>query len=256
MLPRRLSKTRVNEMQPVRYVAARTRLPLAVVALGLTSFLTDTASEMIFPLLPGFVAALGATPTFLGLVEGVSDAVSSLLKLASGYAADRTGRTKPFVLFGYVVAAAARPCMGLATAPWHVLAVRLTDRVGKGVRSAPRDALIAAVSQQSSAGRAFGFHRAMDHAGAVVGPLVATVLLAAGVALRNVFLLAAVPGALSVIMVLLVREPVAEAPPPAASGTVAPALSRSLRYFLMVIALSSLANSSDAFLLLRAHELG
>src|SRR6185436_6623451 len=115
-----------------------------------------------------------------GLVEGVADATSSLLKLASGYVADRVHARKPLVLFGYGIAGAVRPLVALATAPWHVLAVRVTDRVGKGVRTSPRDVLIAASVPKEETGRAFGFHRAMDHAGAVVGPLLATALLAAG----------------------------------------------------------------------------
>src|SRR5882757_10689411 len=119
------------------------RLPAAVLALGVTSLFADVGSEMIFPLLPVFIASLGASATFLGLVEGVADATSSLLKLASGYVADRTRRKKPLVLFGYGIAALVRPLVAVATAPWHVLAVRVTDRVGKGIRSSPRDALIA-----------------------------------------------------------------------------------------------------------------
>src|SRR5262245_1039362 len=124
------------------------RLPAAVVLLGITSFLTDVGSEMIFPLLPVFVASLGASATFLGLVEGVADATSSLVKLASGYASDRVARRKPLVVVGYLIAAAARPLVAFATAPWHVLSVRVIDRLGKGVRSSPRDALIAAAARE------------------------------------------------------------------------------------------------------------
>src|SRR3954447_23710896 len=118
----------------------RLKLPASVLALGVTSLFTDVSSEMIFPLLPMFVASLGAAPAFLGLVEGLADATSSLLKLASGYVAERRSK-KPIVLFGYGLASLVRPLVGLATAPWHVLLVRVTDRVGKGIRTAPRDAL-------------------------------------------------------------------------------------------------------------------
>jgi len=230
-------------------------LPRAVLALGVTSFFTDIGSEMVFPLLPVFVVSLGAGTAFLGLVEGLADAVASLLKLASGYAADRARRRKPLVLFGYGLASAVRPLMALATAPWHVLAVRATDRVGKGIRTAPRDVLIAGSVPAQDTGRAFGFHRAMDHLGAVFGPLVATLLLGLGWPLRHVFWAALVPGVFAVAAVLFVREP----PAPSATGPRASAAGRlpgSLRAYLLILVLFALGNSSDAFLLLRARHLG
>jgi MFS family permease len=240
-------------------VRPRKRLPATVIALGFTSFLTDVGSEMIFPLLPVFVASLGAAPAFLGLVEGVADATSSLLKLVSGYLADRTAK-KPMVIFGYATAAIVRPLAALATAPWHILAIRVTDRIGKGIRASPRDAMIAGSVEDHEAGRAFGYHRAMDHAGAVVGPLIATALLALGWEVRSVFWFALLPGVLSVLSLVVVREPPA-APRPAAShesDRPAPAarLPGSLRGYLAILALFSLGNSSDAFLLLRAREIG
>jgi MFS family permease len=236
------------------------RLPSAVVALGITSFFTDIGSEMIFPLLPVFVASLGATPAFLGLVEGLADATASLLKLGAGTVADRMPRKKPLVLLGYGVATFVRPLMGVAALPWHVLAVRVTDRIGKGIRTAPRDALIAASVPPEQAGRAFGLHRAMDHAGAVVGPLVATGLLALGLSMQQVFLAAIVPGLFAMFALAPVREAPA-APPPPAGGTAkaegaAGALPRSYYGYLGIIALFSLGASSDAFLLLRASDLG
>jgi MFS family permease len=218
-------------------------------------------SEMIFPLLPAFVASLGASPAFLGLIEGVAEAVASTLKLASGYLAERSRREKAFVVFGYSLAALVRPLVALATAPWHVLAIRVSDRVGKGMRSAPRDALLSASVSKEHSGRAFGFHRAMDHAGAVVGPLVATALLALGFPLRHVFAAAIVPGILSVIVVATVRAPATKkkegtAPkeskaPPGAAGD-APFFPS----YLAILLFFSLGGSSDAFLLLRAKELG
>lgn len=239
------------------HLTARRRLPAAVIALGVTSFFADVGSEMIFPLLPVFVASLGASTTFLGLVEGLADATSSLLKLASGYVADHTRRRKPLVLFGYGVAALVRPLVALASAPWHVLAARVTDRVGKGVRAAPRDVLIAGSVSKEKTGRAFGFHRAMDHAGAVVGPLVATALLGLGWPLRSVFWAAIIPGVLSVIAVATVREPQVEAPAHDERPSAAPRrLPGSLRSYLAILLLFSLGNSSDAFLLLRAKDLG
>ncbi len=233
------------------------RLPNTVVALGVTSFLSDVGSEMIFPLLPIFVASLGASTMFLGLVEGLADATSSVLKLASGYAADRTSRKKPLVLFGYGIATLARPLVAFAMAPWHVLAVRVVDRVGKGIRTSPRDALLASSVPASESGRAFGFHRAMDHAGAVVGPLVATLLLGLGWPLRSVFLVAVVPGALSLLAVAMVREaPRISSDVAAPHVATKPRLPRALRGYLAILLLFSLGNASDAFLLLRARDLG
>lgn len=246
----------------------RRPLPGAVVALGVVSFLTDASSEMIYPLLPLFLTTtLGASATMLGVIEGMAETTASLLKLASGWWSDRLGRRKPLVLAGYALASAARPLVALASSGAQVLAIRVTDRVGKGIRSAPRDALLADAAEPGERGRAFGFHRAMDHAGAVVGPLVAWALLhLAGVELRGVFLLAAIPGALAVlVLVLLVREkpaplPVAgvpSSPAPATPGDeVAAPLDRSLRRFLLVVLLFTLGNSTDAFLLLRAADLG
>jgi MFS family permease len=241
--------------------AADHRLPTTVVLFGVTSLLTDVGTEMIFPLLPVFlVEQLGAGAAYLGLVEGAADAVSSLIKLASGVAADALPRRKPLVLFGYGLASAVRPLVAVATHPWHVLAVRLTDRVGKGVRSAPRDAMIADAARER-AGRAFGFHQAMDNLGAVVGPLVATSLVALGWSLRGIFWLAIVPGIAATALVAMVREEPAARPglaPAAPAMPAAPAahLGRPLVLYLAILGLFSLGNSSDAFLLLRARSLG
>ncbi|MFI5305889.1 MAG: MFS transporter [Polyangiales bacterium] len=246
-------------MEPPRQEpATRRRLPATVIALGATSFFTDVGSEMIFPLLPMFVASLGASATFLGLVEGAADATASLLKLGAGYLADRTQHKKPLVLFGYGVAAVVRPLMALAAVPWHVLAIRMSDRVGKGVRTAPRDALIAGAVPADQAGRAFGLHRAMDHAGAVVGPLLATTLLALGWPMRQVFLATLVPGVLSLFALRFAREPAALPKPTGAAveATASAALPGTFFRYLSILFLFSLGNSSDAFLLLRARELG
>ncbi len=244
----------VTQSPPIR---TRSRLPAAVIALGFTSFFNDIGTEMIFPLLPAFVASLGAAPAFLGLVEGLADATSSLLKLASGYVAEGR-RKKRIVLLGYGLASVVRPFFALALAPWHVLVVRVTDRVGKGIRTAPRDALIADSVSKDQVGRAFGFHSAMDHAGAVVGPLLATALLALGWQVRSVFWFAFMPGLLTMLVLLTVREPAlpiisatAETPPKTSLG-----MPRSLRRYFAILLLFSLGNSSDAFLLLRARDLG
>jgi len=235
-------------------------LPQTVFILGVVSLLTDASSEMIYPLLPLFLATtLGTGAAFIGLIEGVAESTASLLKLFSGWWSDRLGRRKAIVVGGYTLSACARPLVALAGTGWHVLAVRFTDRVGKGLRTAPRDALIAAAALPESWGKAFGFHRAMDHAGAVIGPLIAFTLLSTVVHdLRTVFALAAIPGLLAVA-VLIAR--VADAPPAPREATGPPRLSLApfpprFRAVLAVIALFTLGNSSDAFLLLKAHAVG
>ena len=181
-----------------------------VIALSVVSFFTDVSSEMIYPLLPVFLSGvLGTSASFIGVIEGAAESTASLLKLASGWWSDRVRRRKPLVVAGYVIASVARPLVAIAQSAGQVLAIRLTDRVGKGIRSSPRDALIADSVDASIRGRAFGFHRAADHLGAVVGPLVAYGVLRwwQGASLRGVFWLAAVPGAIAVaVLILFVRE--------------------------------------------------
>ena len=233
-----------------------------VIALAAVSFFTDASSEMIYPLLPLFLTVtLGASATFVGAIEGAADSVSALLKLASGWLSDRTRRRKPLVVVGYLLASAVRPLVAVAQSASHVLLIRVADRVGKGIRGAPRDALIADSVDPALRGRAFGFHRAADHAGAVIGPLIVYVLMSqAGVGLRTIFWLAAIPAAIAVITLIIgVREapparraPLAPLAPPAPS---APLGSRFFAY-LGILLLFTLGNSTDAFLLLRATELG
>ncbi|HEY5974578.1 MAG TPA: MFS transporter [Geobacteraceae bacterium] len=228
-----------------------------VLVLGLVSLLTDISSEMIYPLLPLFLTVtLGAGPAFLGLLEGAAETTAALLKLAAGLASDRLPRRKPLVLVGYTLSSIARPLIALATAPGAVLAIRLADRVGKGIRTAPRDALIADSVSADRRGAAFGFHRAMDHAGALIGPLVATMLLAWFTSdLRVVFWAAAVPGILAVLIIATSVREVARS-----HGSDGRFLSElptgRLRTYLAILLLFTLGNSSDAFLLLRAGSLG
>jgi MFS family permease len=233
-----------------------------VLWLSAASFLNDAASEMIYPLLPLFLAGtLGAGAAFVGIVEGAAESASSLLKLASGWMADRTGRRKRLTVIGYGIAALGRPLVSVALVGWHVLAVRLLDRVGKGLRTAPRDALLAESVPEDRRGAAFGLHRAADHAGAVAGPLIASaLLLALDGDLRTVFALAVIPGLLTVALVAWkVRETV---PAPRPAGTPAPPLPRLrelgpvLPRYLGVLVLFTLGNASDAFLLLRASQVG
>ena len=231
-----------------------------VFALSAVSFLTDVSSEMIYPLLPVFLTSvLGASPGFIGVIEGAAESTAALLKLASGWWSDRVRRRKPLVVLGYGIATIMRPLVALASSASQVLAIRVADRVGKGIRNAPRDALIAESVDPGIRGRAFGFHRAADHAGGVLGPLIAFALLTWHVAeLRTVFWLAAIPGLLSFIVLLVWVREIPRAPSaPVSSG---PDLTTPLdSYFwrvLGVLLLFTLGNSTDAFLLLRANDLG
>ena len=189
-------------------------LPRTVKTLGAVSLLTDMSSEMIYPLLPSFlVGPLKAGPAFVGLVEGIAESVASLTRLVAGRISDRLPRRKPLIVAGYGLSSLMRPLVALAAAPWHVLAIRTADRIGKGVRGAPRDALLAEVTPAEDLGRAYGFHRAMDHVGAVAGPLIASGLLLWRQDLRLVFALAAVPALASVLVLVFgVREARREIP--------------------------------------------
>ena len=247
------------------------RLPRNVFAISVVSLLNDASSEIIYPLLPVFLSlTLGASPAIVGTIEGAAESISSLLKLFAGYFSDRRGKRKGFVVLGYSLASLARPLLAFATSWYQVLAIRLTDRVGKGIRSAPRDAMIADTVRIEERGLAFGFHRAMDHTGAVVGPIIGYLLLALFAANRNapsagdftkIFLLASIPALAAVIVVtVFVRESPAlahasepEVRPPSLSLR---GFDGNFKRFLVIVALFTLSNSSDAFLLLRAQSVG
>ena len=238
-----------------------------VVTLGVVSFFTDVSSEMIYPLLPVFLTAvLGASPGMLGAIEGAAETTAAFLKLASGWWSDRVRRRKPLVVVGYTLAAAMRPLVAIAQTGTQVLMIRLGDRIGKGIRNSPRDALIADSVDPAIRGRAFGFHRAADNAGAVFGPLIAFALLTwLHAPLRTVFWLAVVPGVISVIVLVVgVREKprhlVVPTPPESPSGGATLArpeqLPRPFWAYLAVMFVFTLGNSTDAFLILRATQLG
>jgi MFS family permease len=236
-------------------------LPAGVKLLGTASLLNDIASEMIFPLLPQFLLGmLGGSRFYLGIMEGIGESTASLLKLFSGAWSDRLGRRR-FVIAGYSLAAVARPIIGFAVAPWQLLTARVADRIGKGIRTSPRDALIAELAAPAIRGRAFGFHRAMDHLGAAIGPLLAAAFLWIWPDnLRTLFLLTALPGALVVALLLWkLKEPVSEQKEfkdrPSFTFSLTP-FSWSFRLYLLALVVYTLGNSSDAFLLVRAGELG
>lgn len=238
----------------------RQPLPRGVLAIGFVSFLSDVASDMIYPLLPDFLTrTLHAGPAALGLIEGVAEATASLMKAVSGWWSDRARRRKPLVVAGYSVATFTRPLVGLASSWAQVLAIRFADRVGKGIRTSPRDALLADIVPEGERGRAYGMQRAMDNAGAVAGPLLAAFLLRWVVSdERAVFLLAAIPGiAALLVLIARVREaPRAEAAAPRAARPAAASLPRRLRFVIAIFALFALASSTDAFLLLKAGDAG
>jgi MFS family permease len=247
------------------------RLPSNVFALSLVSLLNDASSEIIYPFLSVFLTTLGATPLAMGLIEGAAESVSSFLKLFAGYFSDRRGRRKGLVVAGYALAGGMRTLLGFAATWPQVLAIRLSDRIGKGLRSAPRDAMIADAARPAERGLAFGFHRAMDHAGAVVGPLTGFAIISLIAEnknaptlsdLRVLFLIAAVPALGAVLVAALwVRERRREertdiervAPPPRFSLR---GFDGNFRRFLVILALFTLANSSDLFVLRRAQEAG
>lgn len=233
----------------------RPRLPRSVIALGLVSLFNDTAGDMINPLLPMFVASVAGGPQALGLIEGVADAVASLLQLASGYLADRIGRLKAIAAVGYSIAALARPLLALAATPWQILLARFGDRLGKGIRGAPRDRLIADITPGELRGRAFGYHRAMDNAGALAGPIAVYALLAFGMRTRSIFAWSAVPGFFSL---MILGKGVHEVAPSVANSKIEIGIPDALgfRRLLAAIFVFTLGSSSDSFLLWRAREAG
>lgn len=225
---------------------------------GLASLLTDISSEMVAPFMPIFVTAvLGGGALALGAIDGVAEAVAAVLKLQAGRWSDRLARRRPFVVAGYGLSAMARPLMGLVTGVWGAGAVRSLDRIGKGLRTSPRDALIAAAVPPSEQGRAFGFHRAMDHLGAVLGPLMALGLLAwlgrETENLRQVFLWGAVPGVLAVLLLwAFVREAEIGPAPRSRPKPWRWLPPKPLRPFMLALTVFTLGASSDLFLLLKA----
>jgi MFS family permease len=242
------------------------RLPRPVWMLGWVSFFTDTASEMVYPLLPLFLTrVLGAGAMSLGVIEGVAEAANSILKVVSGRLADRWGAPKRLVLAGYGLSSMVRPFIALASSWLHVLVLRFTDRLGKGIRSSPRDAMLATFADSENRGRVFGFHRAMDHAGAVLGPLLASAFLYLRPDdYRTLFALTLIPGIVVILILWRVpdtrKAPAAEiqgaAPDPVTQFPVTARLPSEFYRAMAVILLFSLGNASDAFLLLRFADVG
>jgi MFS family permease len=265
-----ISQEKLDERMPGLWQRYR-RLPRNVFALSLVSLLNDASSEIIYPLLPVFLTlSLNVSPKIIGIIEGTAESISSLLKLFAGYFSDRRGRRKGLVVFGYALAGFTRPLLAFAVSWQQVFAIRLTDRVGKGIRSAPRDAMVADAVPLEQRGIAFGFHRAMDHAGAVVGPLIGYLvfyLIAADPKhpsagdYTNVFLFASIPALAALLVAAFV---VREAPREQGAGDVTPTppslswrgFDSNFKRFLVIVALFTLSNSTDAFLVVRATNAG
>jgi MFS family permease len=262
----------MNESEGEKALSGRPKLPGSIFALGFVSLLSDVSSEMVYPLLPFYLSSvLGAGTVAIGLIEGIAESTATVMHLFSGWFSDRIGRRKGLALFGYFLAAAMRPMVGIATAWQQVLAARFIDRVGKGIRTSPRDALVAQSAPLAIRGRAFGVQRSMDHAGAVIGPLVAMGLLfllgsplhnhmgnIPEINYRTVFILALIPGLLAVLVLWL---GVKEKPTPPDKTRALPRISLStlkgpFGIYCLVATLFAVGNSSNAFLLLRAQGLG
>jgi len=241
------------------------RIPRVVIMLGFVSLFTDIATEMIYPLVPVFVAALGSGAILLGVIEGVAETTSSMLNLVSGIISDKIRKRKMLVLIGYSLSSIVRPFTGLVTSAWQIILIRMFDRVGKGIRSSPRDALIASSVDESIRGKSYGFHQAMDHVGAVLGPVlaIATLLILfvvfgfkdSTLALRWTFILAIIPGILAVLTILFfVTESADQKSNGKQISFSLKNFDRNFRNYLLIMVLFTLGNSSDAFLLFRVQE--
>jgi MFS family permease len=232
-------------------------VPRNIFYVGLVSFLTDTSTKMVYSIMPLFLMSLGASKTTLSLVEGIAESTAALVKTASGFWSDKTGRNKPLMVVGYAITALVTPVYAVVASPLQMLLLRFIERVGKGVRTAPRDSLVVASASQGNVGRSFGLHKAMDNAGAIVGPLLAFgVLLLVPQSYRAVFLLAAVPALLGVVaIVALIRE---AARPRESLYAKFRFRDFPRRFYLLlgIIFLFTLGNSTDALLLVKANEVG
>ena len=246
----------MERFRPLHPIASLRSLDPNVRSLGLVSFFADLSSEIAYPLFPIFVTSvLGVPVALLGVIEGIAEATASITKYPFGQAADYTGRRKPFVLGGYTLGALGKLVIALAAGWPLALAGRFTDRLGKGMRTAPRDDLIAANTRPEQQGLAFGLHRSMDTLGAVIGPLVALALVQAHVSLRWIFAIAVVPGLLSVLAIVLFVREHREQPKRSAFRLSLPA-SPAFRWLLAGTLLFAIGNSSDMFILLKAKDIG
>lgn len=224
---------------------------------GLTSFTMDTATKMIYSVMSMFLLSIGASKTLLSLIEGIAESTASLLKAFSGWWSDKVGKNKPFMLVGYALSAVVVPLYALAIFPVHVLALRFVERVGKGIRTAPRDSLIAGSVKQGNTGRGFGFHKAMDNCGAVIGPLISFAIISAFSGnYRLVFIISAIPALLSIVIISkYIKEAGKDKDLPKTKITLK-AFPKRFYAFLAIIFVFTLGNSSDQLLLVKANDVG
>ena len=234
-----------------------------VIILGITSLLTDVSSEMVYPLIAVYLTTLGATPAIIGIIEGIAESTASLLKVFSGHFSDKLGKRKPFTIFGYGFSAVGKIFLCIATSWVGVFFARIFDRFGKGIRTAPRDALIAESSSAEKKGKAFGIHRSMDTIGASVGVLLSWYFMSAMKdAYRTIFLISIIPAVMGVAALFLVKENASAVPQRNKEKKVTvnfknfKLLNKKLQYFLIIALLFTLGNSSNQFLFLRSKGLG
>ncbi len=224
---------------------------------GITSFLTDTTTKMIYAIMPLFLLSIGATKTELSLIEGIAESTASVLKALSGWWSDKIGKNKPFMVVGYAFTAILSPVFAFAMSPLQVLMIRFTERVGKGIRTAPRDSLIAGSAGEDAKGKSFGFHKAMDNSGAVIGPLLAFAILAVFPGdYRKVFIFAALPGMLGLATIILFVKEAKKEKSELLGRIHYKDFSKKYYLFLGIVFIFTLGNSTDALLLVKASDIG
>ncbi len=233
-------------------------LPRTVWLIGLISLMNDSASEMLYPLMPLYLSSVMMVgPRALGVIEGIAEAASSIFKLVSGVIVDKTNKTKPWIVLGYVIGGIGRPLLAIANSWLWVVTIRFTDRLAKGLRSSPRDALLAQSISENQRGIAFGLHRSMDNAGAIVGPLLAALFLSLGVPIKEIFIWTIIPSVITVCLALSIREPKQQIESQESKFKWSlEGMPSQFKRYLVVAGIFALGNSSDMFLLLRAREAG
>lgn len=224
---------------------------------GLTSFFTDTSTKMVYSVMPLFLLSIGASKTTISLIEGIAESTASLLKAISGYWSDKIGKNKPFMIIGYGITAIITPLFALARIPIQILFFRFFERIGKGLRAAPRDSLISGSIKKNEAGKTFGFQKAMDNSGAIVGPLIAFLLLSIfPLNYSYIFLLATIPAILGVLTIIIfIKEAKAEKKETTNKISLK-LLPKKFYFFLIIIFVFTLGNSADALLLVKTSETG
>lgn len=225
--------------------------------IGMTSFFTDVSSKMVYSVMPLFLMSLGASKTTISLIEGIAESTASLLKAVSGFWSDKIGKNKPFMIIGYGITALITPLYSIVKFPVQVLYFRFVERVGKGVRTAPRDSLISGSVTNKEAGKSFGFHKAMDNSGAIVGPLIAFVLLFFfPLNYQNIFIIAAIPAVIGVLSIIIFVKENSNQQKSGKTKVSLKALPKKFYFFMIIVFVFALGNSTDALLLVKTSETG